>query len=70
MEQTLSILKPDITRRNLTGIVNNKFERAGLRIIAQKRIKLTSERASCLAGKFASQLALHPTRELEKPVRE
>lgn len=38
-ERTLSIIKPDATRRNLTGAVNAKIEAAGLRIIAQKRVK-------------------------------
>jgi len=47
-ERTLSIIKPDATRRNLTGKINAKFEEAGLRIVAQKRIKLTMEQA----GKF------------------
>lgn len=41
VERTLSILKPDATRRNLTGKINAKFEEAGLRIIAQKRVQLT-----------------------------
>ena len=45
MERTLSILKPDATRRNLTGAINDRFERRGLRIIAQKRIQLTAEQA-------------------------
>ena len=45
IERTLSILKPDATRRNLTGRINALFEEAGLRIIAQKRIQLTRERA-------------------------
>ncbi|MFV2003303.1 MAG: nucleoside-diphosphate kinase [Paracoccaceae bacterium] len=40
-ERTLSIIKPDATRRNLTGRINAKFEDAGLRIVAQKRIQLT-----------------------------
>jgi len=40
-ERTLSIIKPDATRRNLTGKINAKFEDAGLRIVAQKRIQLT-----------------------------
>ncbi len=39
-ERTLSILKPDATKRNLTGKINAKFEEAGLRIVAQKRIHL------------------------------
>ncbi|MBS8225995.1 nucleoside-diphosphate kinase [Vannielia litorea] len=48
IERTLSIIKPDATRRNLTGKINAKFEEAGLRIVAQKRIKLSMEQA----GKF------------------
>ncbi len=45
IERTLSIIKPDATRRNLTGKINAKFEEAGLRIVAQKRIRLTKEQA-------------------------
>ncbi|SFB78547.1 nucleoside-diphosphate kinase [Tropicimonas isoalkanivorans] len=45
IERTLSIIKPDATKRNLTGKINAKFEDAGLRIIAQKRIQLTKEQA-------------------------
>ena len=45
---TCSIIKPDATKRNLTGKINAKFEDAGLRIVAQKRIKLSAEQA----GKF------------------
>ncbi|HBM90876.1 MAG TPA: nucleoside-diphosphate kinase, partial [Rhodospirillaceae bacterium] len=44
-ERTFSIIKPDATRRNLTGKVNAKLEAAGLRIIAQKRARLTLEQA-------------------------
>ncbi len=44
-ERTLSIIKPDATRRNLTGKINAKFEDAGLRIVAQKRIHLSKEEA-------------------------
>lgn len=44
-ERTLSILKPDATRRNLTGAINAKFEGAGLRIVAQKRIHLSRVQA-------------------------
>ena len=44
-ERTLSIIKPDATERNLTGKINARFEEAGLRIIAQKRVRLTSEQA-------------------------
>ena len=41
VEKTLSIIKPDATRRNLTGQINARFEEAGLRIVAQKRMHLT-----------------------------
>ncbi len=44
-ERTLSIIKPDATRRNLTGRINAKFEEAGLRIVAQKRIHLSAAQA-------------------------
>ena len=45
IENTLSIIKPDATRRNLTGSINAKFEQAGLSIIAQKRLQLTKDMA-------------------------
>lgn len=45
VERTLSIIKPDATRRNLTGKINAMFEEAGLRIVAQKRLWLTKEQA-------------------------
>ena len=45
IERTFSIIKPDATRRNLTGKINAKFEEAGLRIIAQKRIRLSRAQA-------------------------
>ncbi len=45
MERTLSIIKPDATRRNITGKVNGKLEDAGLRIVAQKRLLLSRQRA-------------------------
>ena len=44
-ERTLSIIKPDATRRNLTGRINARLEEAGLRIVAQKRLRLTREQA-------------------------
>lgn len=50
MERTLSIIKPDATRRNLTGKINALIEDSGLRIIAQRRIQLTSAQA----GQFYS----------------
>ncbi len=45
VERTLSIIKPDATRRNLTGKINAKLEAAGLRIVAQKRLWLTRGQA-------------------------
>ena len=45
IERTLSIIKPDATRRNLTGQINARFEEAGLRIVAQRRVRLTLEQA-------------------------
>ncbi len=45
MDQTFSIIKPDATKRNITGAINKVIEDSGLRIIAQKRIKLTNEQA-------------------------
>lgn len=44
-ERTLSIIKPDATRRNLTGKINARFEDAGLRIVAQKRLQLSKQQA-------------------------
>ena len=45
VEKTLSIIKPDAIRRNLTGQINTRFEEAGLRIVAQKRMHLTRGQA-------------------------
>lgn len=45
IERTLSIIKPDATRRNLTGAINMRFENSGLRIIAQRRIWVTQKQA-------------------------
>ena len=45
IERTFSIIKPDATRRNLTGRVNAMLEAAGLRIVAQKRLRLTTAQA-------------------------
>lgn len=44
-QRTLSIIKPDATRRNLTGQINARFEENGLRIIAQRRLQLTRAQA-------------------------
>jgi len=56
LERTLSIIKPDATRRNLTGAINDRFEKAGLRIIAQKRLQLTT----ATAGRFYAVHAARP----------
>ena len=45
MERTFSIIKPDATKRNITGSINQLIEQNGLRIIAQKRIKLSKDQA-------------------------
>ncbi|HUI14714.1 MAG TPA: nucleoside-diphosphate kinase [Xanthobacteraceae bacterium] len=45
IERTFSIIKPDATARNLTGAINAMIEKAGLRIVAQKRIKMSREQA-------------------------
>ena len=45
VQRTLSILKPDATRRNLTGKINARFEEKGLRIVAQRRVRLTKAQA-------------------------
>jgi nucleoside-diphosphate kinase len=50
VERTLSIIKPDATRRNLTGAINARFEKAGLRIVAQRRIWLSRAQAEAFYG--------------------
>ncbi|MCA0432631.1 MAG: nucleoside-diphosphate kinase [Proteobacteria bacterium] len=50
IERTFSIIKPDATRRNLTGGINAKIEAAGLRIVAQKRVKWGQEQAEAFYG--------------------
>jgi nucleoside-diphosphate kinase len=50
VERTFSIIKPDATRRNLTGKINARFEEAGLRIVAQKRIWMTHTQAEAFYG--------------------
>lgn len=45
LTRTLSIIKPDATNRNITGRINAKLEEAGLRIVAQRRVRLTREQA-------------------------
>ena len=54
-EQTLSILKPDVTRRNLTGAVNAKLEASGLRIVAQKRTLLSAQKAEEFYAEHAAR---------------
>jgi nucleoside-diphosphate kinase len=50
LERTFSIIKPDATRRNLTGAINDRLERASLRIIAQRRIRMSREQAEGFYG--------------------
>ena len=50
IERTFSIIKPDATRRNLTGAINAVFEKNGLRIVAQKRIQMTKAQAESFYG--------------------
>ncbi len=56
IERTLSIIKPDATRRNLTGAVNQRFEQSGLRIVAQKRLRLSRD----IAERFYAVHAARP----------
>lgn len=55
IERTFSIIKPDATRRNLTGKINAVFEDAGLRIVAQKRIHMTKAQAESFYGVHAAR---------------
>jgi nucleoside-diphosphate kinase len=50
LERTFSILKPDATERNLTGAINAMIEKAGLRIVAQKRVRITKAQAERFYG--------------------
>ncbi len=54
-ERTLSIIKPDATARNLTGAINAKFEAAGLRIVAQRRIRMTPDQAGAFYAVHAAR---------------
>jgi nucleoside-diphosphate kinase len=58
-ERTLSIIKPDATRRNLTGKVNARFEEQGLRIVAQKRLRLSREMAEQFYAVHAERPFFH-----------
>ncbi|RDJ21499.1 nucleoside-diphosphate kinase [Bosea caraganae] len=55
VQRTFSILKPDATRRNLTGAVNAVIEKAGLRIVAQKRIQMTKAQAETFYAVHAAR---------------
>jgi nucleoside-diphosphate kinase len=55
VQRTFSIIKPDATKRNLTGAINAKFEAAGLRIVAQKRIQLTPAQAGAFYAVHAAR---------------
>ena len=50
IERTFSIIKPDATRRNITGAINAVIERSGLRIVAQKRVLMTESQAKTFYG--------------------
>jgi nucleoside-diphosphate kinase len=55
IERTLSIIKPDATRRNLTGAIIDRFERRGLRLVAQKRLLLTRRQAEAFYAVHAAR---------------
>jgi nucleoside-diphosphate kinase len=50
LERTFSIIKPDATRRNLTGAINERIEKAGLRIVGQRRLRMSREQAEGFYG--------------------
>ena len=55
LERTFSIIKPDATRRNLTGQINALFEAANLRIIAQKRVELSRKQAEAFYAEHSAR---------------
>ncbi|MFT4708415.1 MAG: nucleoside-diphosphate kinase, partial [Ascidiaceihabitans sp.] len=55
LERTFSIIKPDATKRNLTGKIVAKFEEAGLRVVASKRIQMTLAQAQAFYGVHAER---------------
>ena len=63
-ERTFSIIKPDATERNLTGAVNALIEKAGLRIVAQKRIRMTRDQAET----FYAVHKARPSPRVRQPV--
>ena len=50
LERTFSIIKPDATRRNLTGAINDRLEKAGLRIVGQRRLQMSKQQAEDFYG--------------------
>ena len=64
IERTFSIIKPDATARNLTGAINAMIEKAGLRIVAQKRIRMSREQAETFyarpsrSGRFSASSSI------------
>jgi nucleoside-diphosphate kinase len=59
IERTLSIIKPDATRRDLTGAINDRFEKKGLRIVAQRRIQLSRIQAESFYAVHAERPFYH-----------
>ena len=55
VERTLSIIKPDATRRNLTGAIVDRFEKAGLRVVAQRRMRLSTAQAEAFYAVHAAR---------------
>jgi nucleoside-diphosphate kinase len=55
VERTLSIIKPDATRRNLTGAIVDRFEKAGLRVVASRRIQLSDAQAKAFYAVHAER---------------
>ena len=64
IERTFSIIKPDATERNLTGAVNALIEKAGLRIVAQKRIRMTRGQAETFYAVHKARPVLRRARRL------
>ena len=55
VERTLSIIKPDATRRNLTGAIVDRFEKAGLRVVASRRVQLSDAQAKAFYAVHAER---------------
>jgi nucleoside-diphosphate kinase len=69
IERTFSIIKPDATERNLTGAINAVIEKAGLRIVAQKRIRMTREQAETFYAVHKARPFFGELVEFMTPVR-